>query len=299
MSLRSWAAAFLAMLVTVLMSSAAVWGAISLTEGRPETAWLKQTLRSALPASLVNTCMALLVIVLVLRAPRALPLMAVILLLLVAAYRTYIALASGYSRLALLHGFIGSSGRETELDAVIDTTLHEAARIMRAGRAVVLLLPVENEAGGGARVELFEEAVRRSCFDVADEVNAWWAPAMRGESVLLPSDPVQGSPRAPTDGCGAAPGLRNRRPAVLLVVDRTFEAETFTTVTLGCSRPSRSRRRPTSTGPPRRPARRLADQRQHEARHDALDRSAEPAGFPGGARRSHRGEERAALSCWL
>ena len=271
MSLRSWAAAFVAMLVTVLISSAAVWGAISLTEGRPETAWLKQTLRSALPASLVNTCMALLVIVLVLRAPRALPLMAVILLLLVAAYRTYIALASGYSRLALLHGFIGSSGRETELDAVIDTTLHEAARIMRAGRAVVLLLPVENEAGGGARVELFEEAVRRSRFDVAGEVNAWWAPAMRGESVLLPSDPVQGSPDRPRDGIAVPLQVTGTVDAVLLVTDRTFAAETFTTEDLrlletlaGHGAVNLDKARLVDR------LRRLADERQHEARHDGL-----------------------------
>ena len=270
LSLRSWAAAFLAMLVTVLMSSAAVWGAISFTEGRPETAWLKQTLRSALPASFVNTCMALLVIVLVLRAPRALPLIAVVLLLLVAAYRAYIALASGYSRLTLLHGFIASSGRETELDAVIETTLQEAARIMRAGRAVLLLLPVD-DYGGGKRIELFEDTVQRSGFDVAAQVGAWWAPAMRGESVLLRSDPVQGSVDRPRDGIAVPLQVTGTVDAVLLVTDRTFAAETFTTEDLrlletlaghGAVNLDKARLVDRLT--------RLADQRRHEARHDGL-----------------------------
>jgi diguanylate cyclase (GGDEF)-like protein len=214
--------------------------------------------------------MALLVIVLLLRAPRALPLIAVVLLLLVAAYRTYIALASGYSRLALLHGFIGSSGRETELDAVVETTLQEAARIMRASRGVLLLLPVEGE-GGGARIELLEDRVRRSSFDVADEIDAWWAPAMRGESVLLRSDFVQAPDERPRDGIAVPLQVSGTVDAVLLVVDRTFEAETFTTEDLRLFETlaahvavNLDKARLVDR------LRRLADQRQHEARHDAL-----------------------------
>jgi diguanylate cyclase (GGDEF)-like protein len=271
-SWKGWVAALCAVLVTDLLSAAAVTTAMSLTDGRFDAVLLVEALRSGVVAAVVNTCMALLVIVLIVRAPAALPLMVVIVLMLLIAYRTYISLATGYARLALLHEFIGSSGHQTELDAVINTTLTEAVRIMRAQRCVLLLMPVEGEEKlEGQQIELVDGTIRRSTFDVTADLDAWWSPTLGGGSVLRRHESGQSTRAGPRDGIAVPLQVGGSVDGVLLVTDRSFEAETFHTedqrlfeTLAGHVAVNLDKARLVDR------LRRLADERRHEARHDAL-----------------------------
>ena len=136
---QAWAAALAAVLVTDLVSAAAVTGAISLSEGAFDTEVLRQALRSGVPAAVVNGCVAVLVVTLVTDRPAALPLLGVVVGLLVVGYRQYVSLVRGHARTQLLYRFIGSTGDSAELQDVVSTVVAEAGELMRADSAQLLM----------------------------------------------------------------------------------------------------------------------------------------------------------------
>lgn len=268
--LRGWAAALVAVLLTDLISAAAVAAAISLTEGRLETSLLRDVMRAGLPAALINTCAALVVVVLVEVRPAALPLLALVVALLLLAYRAYIKLGIGYARLQALYRFVGSTGRAAELDEAVEAVLSEASELLRAERAELVVLV---GAGGlGTRYSICpRDGLTTSPVTQEDLQGAWWAPASEGASVLLPSEAKEGrAPDAPRDGIAVALTSESYQ-GVFFVAERSFEKETFDEQdlqlfeTLGAhAAVTLEKARLVDR------LRRVAAEREHDALHDAL-----------------------------
>jgi diguanylate cyclase (GGDEF)-like protein len=268
----AWLAALCAVLVTDLVSAAAVTLAISLTEGAFDGEVLREALRSGIPAAMVNTCVALLCATLLVARPSALALLGVVVVLLVLGYRVYMGLARGYAQLQLLYRFVGTAGRTAELDEVVPTVLAEAAELLHATRAqLVSLVP----GSARVRVSTWEDGVLSAdTMDPDLASRAWWAPARSGEVVLQTHAPeIRQHPPVLEVRDGIAVPLRedDEVVAVLTVCDRTFEEESFnredvrvfetlaahTAVALDKARVVDRLRR-------------LVTEREHDALHDAL-----------------------------
>ena len=190
---------------------------------------------------MVNTCVALLVVTLVVARPLALPLLGALVVLLVLGYRVYIRLARGYTRLQLLYQFVGSTGHTSELEDVVSSILSEAAGLLHATTAQLVTLPLRPGAGA---VRHLAGAGRCSTEPVGrDRHRRLVGTALAGESVLLRHD-ANGRPGR--HECGRPPGrCRGGRCARRATwrrscwsPDRTFEEETFGQEDLRSSRPS-------------------------------------------------------------
>ena len=138
LSFTGWAAAIVAVLVTDLMSAAAITAAISLTEGAFDGEVLHETLVSGSFAAFINTCVALLVATLVLVRPSALPLLGVVVVLLAFAYRVYVSLARGHAQTRLLYRFVDRTSSATSSEEVMTVVLTETAALMHAERAYLV-----------------------------------------------------------------------------------------------------------------------------------------------------------------
>ncbi len=234
LSLTGWLAVLVAVLVTDLMSAGAVTLAISLTEGVFDGEVLREALRSGSVAAFINTCVALLVATLVLVRPSALPLLAVLVVLLVLAYRVYISLARGHARTQLLYRFVDRTSLARSLEEVVETVLRESAELMHAQRAYLVEVIGEHRVHyraleGGS---LHEE----SCELQAPE--PWWWGALdtgvvqhtshrRGHDEA--SEHPVGTTLTSTPRDGLAAPLRGAGSTryLLVVCDRSFEKETF------------------------------------------------------------------------
>lgn len=235
---RGWLAALAAVVVSDLVSAAAMAAAMRITEGRHDPAALREVFRSSMPAAVVNTCLALLLVILLVDRPSALALLAVVISIFVLAYRLYRSLATGYGRLQLLYRFVGSTGRSAELQDAVMSVLVEAQHVLRAERAELVLLPVADEPG--RRLSLHEGRQVTSeplVTATGGEVTDWWGPAVGGAPVLLANEAAKARPRTagrsatpsgePRDGIAVPLVTDDRVEGVLLVADRTFSRETF------------------------------------------------------------------------
>ena len=276
---RGWAAAFAVIVVTDLASALAVTAAISLTEDRFDGGVLRQAVVYGVPAAMVNTCMALLCVLLAVREPRALVLLALALLVLVVAYRQYVALGRGYSQLQLLYRFVGSAGRAVDVDEAVVAVLENARELLGGDRAELLVFAVDEEPGSRTTLEGPRKLERVPYTTPDPRRDAWWAAAALGESVLRPSHKtarrhaaqLSNADAPPRDGIAVPLWTDGRIEAVLLVANRTFEGQTFTFEDLrlfetlaGHAAVALAKVQLVAS------LRRLAEQRRHEARHDAL-----------------------------
>jgi diguanylate cyclase (GGDEF)-like protein len=271
---RGWVAALVAVLVTDLLSAAAVTTAISVTDHRFDDGVLREALRSGLPGAVINTCVAVLVVVLIVNQPSALVLLAVMVLILGLAYRVYVSVVTRYARLELLYRFVGSTGHTTDLDGVVEAVLVEAAGLLRASEAELIVASPDD---GASRAVSRNGVLTRSTVTSADLTGAWWAPALDGTPVLRAAEvgsrgsAVSAVVGAHRDGLAVPVPLNQDVRATLLVLDRTFEQETFDgedlrlLVTLaGHAAVTLDKAHLVDR------LVRLADQREHEANHDAL-----------------------------
>ena len=283
--LQGWLAAVTAVVLTDLFSAIAVTVAISLSENHFDREVLREALGPGLLAAVVNTSMALLVIVLVLNRPTGLPLVAVVLFVLAVAYRAHVRLSAGYSRLQQLYQFVGSAERPANLYDAVATVLADARQVLRAERAELVVLPASGAPGSRRSLD-DSGTVRVDDYSRPNpETDAWWAPATLGEPVLRPHTSSTGQPDqqasggrlgttdagAPRDGIAVPLFAEGRVYAVLLVADRSFQGQTFTrddlllfetlaahaAVALDKARLMDRLRR-------------VAAEREHEARHDTL-----------------------------
>ncbi|WP_298990699.1 bifunctional diguanylate cyclase/phosphodiesterase [uncultured Pseudokineococcus sp.] len=266
----TWLAVLVAVLLTDVVSWLAVSVAILAVEGSLSRTHALRTLAAGLAGALINTSMALLVVVLVAERPAALSLVVVVVVMLAVGYRAYLSVVDGHTRLQALYRFVGSTGTASELDDTLRSVLAEAGELLRAERAELVLL-----GEGGDPAVLVSLCPRDGLTDrpVPDgELAAsWWSGAVAGESVLLPSDVREGrTPDAPRDGIAVpvrSPGFRG----VFLVAERSFEKETFDArdlqlfETLGAhAAVTLEKARLVDR------LRRVAAEREHDALHDAL-----------------------------
>ena len=269
----AWGAALAAVLVTDLISAAAVTAAISLTEGKLDREVMREALRSGVPAAAVNTCVALLFVTLVVARPTALPLLGAIVVLLVLGYRVYVSLARGYAQTQQLYEFVEVTSRTTEIEEVIPAILAESARLLKAERAqMAVLAQVDNR--DSLRMVTWEDGVRRDESITTDQElkQMWWSSAFDGTSVLRKSDSGSTSGTdGPRDGIAVAMRDDTSVIGVLHVSDRSFDEETFgpedlrlfealaahATVALSKARAIERLKN-------------VAEERRHEAMHDSL-----------------------------
>jgi diguanylate cyclase (GGDEF)-like protein len=274
--IRGWLAAFAAIVVTDIVSAAAITAAISIADGRFDGEVLKDAITYGLLAAIVNTCTALLAVVLTLNEPMALPLLAVTLPVLVVIYRGYVGLARGYSQLELLYRFVGSTSRTIEIEDATASLLREACELLGADSAQLVGLPTASRPGTRATIDA-SGAVRSSKYDGPDpRRDAWWAPAALGESVLRARDSAKNGDAHETqerlrDGLAVPLHSEGVTVAVLLVMNRSFERQTFTTEDLrlfetlaGHASVELDKAHLVAR------LRRVAQEREYEAHHDAL-----------------------------
>ncbi len=223
---RAWGAAIVAVVVTDLVSAAAVTAAISYTDGAFDDQILREALRSGLVSAVSNVCVALLVVTLLLVRPSALPLLGVVMVLLLAGYRVYVTLSRDYTQMRLLYRFVGSAGRSAELLDVVPAVLSEAAGLLKASQSRLVMFAAGSD---GPEAWSWTEAGLVTDEPGHDHRAAWWQAVTQGESVLLTAQaarPQDGS-AAPRDGVAVPLQDGGEVRGVLMVVDRSFEAETF------------------------------------------------------------------------
>jgi diguanylate cyclase (GGDEF)-like protein len=273
---HAWLAAVVAVLVTDIISAAAVTAAISLTDSHFDSEVLREAVRTGIPAALVNTCVALLVVTLVVARPMALPLLGALVVLLVLGYRVHIRLARGYTRLQQLYQFVGSTGHTSDLEQTVTNILSEAAELLHATTAQLVLLPTPEEPG---RRMTWQAGSVVTDDVLAVSADTWWSAAVGGESVLLKHESgragkataADAGSGAPRDGVAVALRPAEGVEAVLLVTDRTFEEETFSAEDLRVfetlaahAAVALDKARVVDR------LRHVADERAHEAMHDPL-----------------------------
>ena len=194
LSYTGWLAVLAAVLVTDLISAAAVTAAISLTEGAFDGEVLHEALRSGSVAAFTNTCIALLVATLVLVQPSALPLLGVVVVLLVLFYRVYISLARGHAQTQLLYRFVDRTSSARTSEEVIEIVLGEAAELMHAERAYLVEIIDDRNVRYRAVGDSALHAESRN----PQEPKAWWWTAPNAGVVhYQPPVPDVVTPRRP------------------------------------------------------------------------------------------------------
>lgn len=181
-SARGLVAALATVVVTDLVSAAAVTAVVRLKVGEWDGGVVAEAVSTGLVAALTNTSVGLLVVVLLASRPLALPLLAVVLGTLVVAYRGYSSLIRGHARLESLHGFTKRLGREVLTTSVAEAALREARDVLAAATAELVLLATEGDPG--THLVLSGERLERLPVRLDD----WWAPTREGIAVRVQED---------------------------------------------------------------------------------------------------------------
>jgi diguanylate cyclase (GGDEF)-like protein len=262
---RAWLAAIAAALLTDLVTSGCVTVAIAATEGSFDTATLRDAVGRGAVAAGTNCCLSLVVVLLAVVEPLALPLLAVVGVVLFGAYRRYAGTARRYAQLRLLYRFVGSIGRSAALHEALESVLEGGRSVLRAERAELLVPP---SAGVTGRYAVMDgDGFRMDEWSPADAdiEAAWWGPAMGGTSTMRAR-----TPEAP-DGLAVPLAAADGARAVILIEDRSFEGETFTVEDLRLLEALAGHARVAlDNGVLVDRLREVAAEREREARHDAL-----------------------------
>jgi diguanylate cyclase (GGDEF)-like protein len=202
----TWLAALLATLSADLVGHSALFAVISIRMDAWSFRELPRTLLIAAVGTIVVTDLALVTAVVLRSSPVALALLAVVAMISVALYRGYNVQRLRYGRLELLYQFTGSVDRALQDESVLETVRAEACQLLRArSSSVVLCQPNSTQ---------------------------WWAPACKGEPVLLArggDSPAHTLLRADGHLDAMAAPLRDggEITGVFLVTDRLDDVTTF------------------------------------------------------------------------
>lgn len=157
---RGMLAAYGTILVTDQITALAVTAAIWLRERRLDAGSVRDALTWGLAAAAGNTGVALLLVVLLDTRPAALPLLAVVVALLVLAYRAYEHLNDAHTRLERHHTFAQALAQAHGTPAVIADILDRTREILEAERAELHI--AERVYRSGARATGEVRAVPRA-----------------------------------------------------------------------------------------------------------------------------------------
>lgn len=235
LSLVGWVAVLAAVLTTDLISAAAVTAAISLTEGAFDAEIIREALRSGTVAAFINTCVALLVAILIVDRPTALPLLGVVVILLVMTYRVYISLARSHAQTQLLYDVVEQTSSAYSMSDLAHVVLRETTSLMHAERAYLVEVATSTEV----RYYTSEDDIKRTVAVGADAPSLWWWSALAGGMVRHEGQGghhLHRSSRATVDlqhfadarsGLAALLDGGGATPFILVVCDPTFERESF------------------------------------------------------------------------
>jgi diguanylate cyclase (GGDEF)-like protein len=139
-----WLATFAATVTVNIVGVAVIAAAIALSEGRLETDKLPQVLRFALAVGLTNTSLALIGITILFVSPAMLWLLAVPVVLLFMAYRSYMLERAQHESLEFLYESARILQRSPELDSNVLTLIGNARRMFRSEFAEITLFPARD-----------------------------------------------------------------------------------------------------------------------------------------------------------
>ncbi len=219
-SVRGIVAALATVVVTDLVSAAAVTTVVFLKVGEFDDGVLAEAVTTGLVAALTNTSLGLLMVVLLGTRPVAVVLLVGILLTVALAYRGYSALGRSHARLESLYRFTRTVQDEVEAGAVHDVVLHQVRDVMAGETAELIVLPGRDRSKPGVRLVLSGDTVESS----TAVPEAWLAPALLGEPVRLRGGPTSGL----RDALAAPLVVDGRVDAVLTVVGRPHHLGPFT-----------------------------------------------------------------------
>jgi diguanylate cyclase (GGDEF)-like protein len=160
---RGWAAGLIALVVSHLLNTFTITVVASLASGSLQRSVLRTIITMGLVGSLANTALALGAVSMVWRDRAAAWFLAAIAAVLFLAYRAFISLSQRYGRLELLYGFTKSLSGSSRTDDLLAAILQQAAQLLRAEWAEVVLVDTDNNAGGEALCLSLDEngSVRR------------------------------------------------------------------------------------------------------------------------------------------
>jgi diguanylate cyclase (GGDEF)-like protein len=216
--LRGFLAAVTTIVVTQLVSGVAVTIVVLVTAGRYEPGVLREAMTSNLVAGVANTCVGLLVVVLVTTRPGALSLLAVVVTALTLVYRGYSRLSRGHARLESLYRYTDRLGSAVRTDAVVEAVLGEAREVMTAEAAELVLLP--DGEGAVTHLRLSDDGVTRV---PAADGPGWWQEATDGRLVLRRRGEAPGI----RDGLAVPLRVDESVIGALIVTDRPHHLDTF------------------------------------------------------------------------
>ncbi len=136
-----WVAAFGATLMAALISSVSIALVITMSGGAPQFEKLPEMLRFGIMVAFANTSLALLAVVIMQRDPLLLSLLAIPLVIVFVAYRSYLSEREKHERLELLYQSARILQHSPELDSSIVAILDHARAMFRAEIAEVVLYP--------------------------------------------------------------------------------------------------------------------------------------------------------------
>lgn len=216
---RGIVAALATVVVTDLVSAAALSAVIRLKVGAFDDGVLAGAVTTGLVAALTNTSLGLLFIVLLSSNRPALVLLLGVVVTLALAYRGYAALGRSHARLESLYLFTRRVQDEVGTDAVHDVALHQVRDFLASSSAELVVLPGGDGTGPGTRLLLDGDEVR-SC---RLRPEAWLEPALAGEAVRVRSTDGSG----PRDALAAPLRVDGAVDAVLAVRGRPFHLGPF------------------------------------------------------------------------
>ena len=161
--------AFLSVLTADLIGACAVTAVVSIHEGRIQremVAFLGEVARTCL----ANTLLAVVAAAVVVHEPVVALLLLGLLAFAYVGFRSHAALRQRYAGLELLYGFTRSVGSSHQTDEALVIVLRQAAELLRAERAEILLL--DEEGGDGTVTWLAPDGTLASCRAVLDEATS-------------------------------------------------------------------------------------------------------------------------------
>jgi diguanylate cyclase (GGDEF)-like protein len=159
---RGWIAAFVALIVAHLLSAVTITVAASLATGALQWSVLRTIMTMGLAGAVANTALALGAVSVVWRDRAAAWFLAAIAAALFVAYRAFIRLSQRYGRLELLYGFTKSLSDSSRTDDLLAAILAQAAQLLRAEWAEVVLSGKDGDDGEALCLSLDETgSVRR------------------------------------------------------------------------------------------------------------------------------------------
>jgi diguanylate cyclase (GGDEF)-like protein len=164
-----WAAAFVAVQSGAVLSALLIQGAIFLSDGPYPVRHLRKVLGLGMLAAAVNTALGLVAVVLLLSRPSTIFLLLPVAGLAFVAYRGYSRLSARHEMMTLLHGFTQRVGQPLERGATSERLLHEAAELMRAEFAELVLVQAGDDVRTVERVRAGGPAMRTWPSSPADD----------------------------------------------------------------------------------------------------------------------------------